>query len=977
MSMDVGAATELLPQHAALIDGSAISPEVVAARGYRSVQVKAELKSLGFSEQQIRVPALLIPIWGAAGEVVLYQARPDLPRIKDGKAIKYETPTKARMAVDVPPTARARLGDPTVPLFVTEGVRKADAAVSQGLCCIALLGVWAWRGSNDLGGKVALPDWEWVTLSGRPVYIVFDSDVMTKAQVHEALARLRGFLEGRGAHVKLIYLPPGPGGGKVGLDDFLASGKTVDDLLRLATLHLAASPTEQEGDHLPYESSPDGIVWRKQTRDGDIAVLLTNFTARITANITEDDGAETRTLYEVEAALKSQSRTFRVPAGQFGGLNWAGEHLGAAAIVYPGFALRDHARAAIQLLSAEIAHRQVYAHFGWRRGAGEWIYLHAGGGLGGGGPVAGIEMLVPEGLEGFVLPAPARGEAVAAAVRASLRLLDVAPDAVTVPLFAAAPRVVLGSADFSLHLTGPTGVAKTELAVLAQQHWGPALIARALPGSWSSTGNALETLAFAAKDTLLVVDDFAPTGSTIDVQRFHREADRVLRAQGNRSGRQRLRADGTLRPSRPPRGLLVSTGEDVPRGQSLRARMLVLEVGPGAVDWSRLSGCQRDAAAGLYSQTLAAFISWLAPRLDDVHARMNGAIERLRPALARSAAHPRSRDSLLQLALGLDVFLAFAVDVDVLSAAEADLIWHRAWVALRVVGRIQGSHQTHADPVVHFLRLLTAALAAGRVHVATGAGEAPEVPAAWGWRHDPDGHWRPMGERVGWLEGDDLYLIPEATYGAAQRLGRDEGESLAVTLHTLKRHLRDRGLLASTDAGREVLTVRRTLEGARREVLHLHAKTLDLSSSLGPDQPDHEDLIPARGLLFPELLPRVAANPTTDPTIATSDPPDTAGCLVWLVGSRTGREAETRRPPQGCLDLPPAEGRHPTTRVVSPVCGDKDHLHPCAVCGGTIAWLTVTGTALCERCLPPDSQKLVARRIDLAGVVPGGDPRDA
>src|SRR5262249_57001791 len=105
--------------------------------------------------------------------------------------------------------------------------------------------------------------------------------------------------------------------------------------------------------------------------------------------------------------------------------------------------------------------------------------------------------------------------------------------------------------------------------------------ARPLPASWSSTGNALEGLAFTAKDALLVVDDFCPTGSTGDVQRYHKEADRLFRGQGNRAGRQRMRADTTLRPDKPPRGLALSTGEDVPRGQSLRARLLVLDVSPG------------------------------------------------------------------------------------------------------------------------------------------------------------------------------------------------------------------------------------------------------------------------------------------------------------------------------------------------------------------------------------------------------------
>jgi hypothetical protein len=127
------------------------------------------------------MPALLIPIWDARGETASYQIRPDTPRINErGKPVKYETPGGSRMVLDVPPRARIGLGDPSIPLFVTEGIRKADCAVSRGLCCVALLGVWNWRGSNEQGGKVALADWESLALNGRQVYIAFDSDAMLK-----------------------------------------------------------------------------------------------------------------------------------------------------------------------------------------------------------------------------------------------------------------------------------------------------------------------------------------------------------------------------------------------------------------------------------------------------------------------------------------------------------------------------------------------------------------------------------------------------------------------------------------------------------------------------------------------------------------------------------------------------------------------------------------------------------------------------
>ena len=127
-----------------------------------------------------------------------------------------------------------------------------------------------------------------------------------------------------------------------------------------------------------------------------------------------------------------------------------------------------------------------------------------------------------------------------------------------------------------------------------------------------------------------MVDDFAPTGSAADVQRYHREADRLLRTQGDASGRQRLRADSTLKSAKPPRGIILSTSEDIPRGQSLRARTLVLELGLNDVDWVHLTKCQAAAAAGLYAEVLAGFLWWLAPRYSELRAGLRREVSELR-----------------------------------------------------------------------------------------------------------------------------------------------------------------------------------------------------------------------------------------------------------------------------------------------------------------------------------------------------------
>ena len=79
------------------------------------------------------------------------------------------------------------------PLFITEGAKKVDKAISEGLLCIGLLGVTCWRGTqeiiNGIKGLTALAEWEYIHLKGRRIYLAFDSDVRRNKAVRKALRR--------------------------------------------------------------------------------------------------------------------------------------------------------------------------------------------------------------------------------------------------------------------------------------------------------------------------------------------------------------------------------------------------------------------------------------------------------------------------------------------------------------------------------------------------------------------------------------------------------------------------------------------------------------------------------------------------------------------------------------------------------------------------------------------------------------------
>ena len=587
-----------------------------------------------------------------------------------------------------------------------------------------------------------------------------------------------------------------------------------------------------------------GLIWDKPTQNGSVPTLLTNFTAKIIADVSEDDGAEVERLFEIEATLAGRQHTFTIPAGKFAGMSWPVEHLGAAAIVYPGFGTKDHARAAVQLLSDDVPAREIYSHTGWRKIEGEWCYLHAGGAIGRVGQVADVQVDLTGSLAGRALPEPPEGEDLEEAVRASMALWKLAPDNIIVPLLASTYRAPLGESDFSIHLSGPTGEGKSELAALYQQYYGAALDARRLT-SWESTENAIEGQAFQAKDQVMVLDDFAPTGSSYDVQRWHKKADRVLRAKGNHSGRQRMRPDTTLRSEKPPRALIISTGEDIPHGQSLRARMMVQEIAPGALDWDRLTVCQRDGSSGIYARAMSGYVRWLAARYADLQEGLKEEHAELRKIASASGQHRRTPGIVADLALGMRYFLHFAHESGAVDTWTARKLWIDSWRALGEAASGQSQHQAAGEPTRRFRELLSAAISSGRAHVAGPEGGYPETPEAWGWRQATVGtgdfereEWRPQGQRVGWLEDEDLYLEPDAVFAAIQKQGRDSGESLVVTGRTLRKRLHERGLLLSTDKARQVLTVRKTLEGRRREVLHTSDDLFSLHTKK-PDQPDH------------------------------------------------------------------------------------------------------------------------------------------
>jgi hypothetical protein len=206
------------------------------------------------------------------------------------------------------------------------------------------------------------------------------------------------------------------------------------------------------------------------------------------------------------------------------------------------------------------------------------------------------------------------------------------------------------------------------------------------------------------------------------------------------------------------------------------------------------------------------------------------------PPRRKQAAHWRNTDIAAHLLTGFETFLRFAKMDGVISSEEEKAFQERGLEALQAAVGEQQQLQTTSDPVELYLRYLDAALTGGQAHVASMAGLVPEHPHSWGWRPKDNlggyhqgggwqatssGEWRSQGRRIGWIEGDNLYLDPTGAFAVVQEMGRRTNHPIPLSEQTLRKRLHEAGKLATIDPARETLTIRKTVDGKRRGVLHL------------------------------------------------------------------------------------------------------------------------------------------------------------
>jgi hypothetical protein len=638
-------------------------------------------------------------------------------------------------------------------IYIAEGEKDVDNLRGLGLvatCNPRGAGQWKEEYTQYLEGA-------------HQVIIITDKDLPGRKHSSEVAL----LVHNAGIPVKIIEMPgefQKTEDGYTGIKDFsdwLYSGGKVTELETLVKLAapyvppLAQDSLRQISDKT-YCIESGKICWIKQERDGSITVPLCNFTARVTEEITRDDGVESNRYFRClgNDCHGQDLPGIEVPAANFSSLSWVVNDWGMRAIIGAGMNAKDRLREAIQLLSQQALSRRIYTHTGWRHLDGTDVYLSQGGAIG----CDDVDVELEPQLQRYCLSKPDDSK-LRESIRASINFLYTADMHITLPLWAAMYMAPLAEAldpAFTLWMVGPSGSFKSTLTALVLNHFGD-FDQNHLPASWRDTANQLEKLLFLCKDMPLVIDDWAPGQDSGKARELEVKAEHIVRAQGNRQGRGRMRSDTSSRPSYFPRGMLLTSGEMLPSGHSHTARIFTVQLEKDMVDQKLLTTAQHERY--LYRQAMAQYIKWLQPGWMDKRTALKREAEELRNSILADvetgSIHARLPDVIAMLCIALNKGLDFAKYCGELTANEYDLFKTEGRRIFIEMACEQGNRVEEQRPGQRAIEAIQASIRMGTAVLRNKADasltDLSMGKIAIGWRDFQNGH---------------VLLDPEATYQA-------------------------------------------------------------------------------------------------------------------------------------------------------------------------------------------------------------------
>lgn len=565
----------------------------------------------------------------------------------------------------------------------------------------------------------------------------------------------------------------------------------------------------------PYYFTNDTGLWRKKA--GKPVEKLGNFDAWIKKEVLIDDGKNLEQFFEIEGKQGNiPLKSIQIKTATFQNMSWVIENWGNQAVIEAGQAKRDLIRHYIQTQSGNVPRQIIYCHTGWREISGKWVYLSSNGAIGGDANIC-VDLHRKHLSENYVLPLLPENES--EAIKTSLLLLDVGDRRLTIPLY----TLVFLSAVTTLlkpmpmfsggFLYGESGAKKTSLACLFASHFGDITPERLI--NFESTANSIIAKMSILKDCLMILDDLRPTHNRQDAEKNEAIAQRTIRLAGNRSTRERLNPDSTLKQSIEPKGMILITGEDIVKLSSTLARTMVLEIKHGDINLEKLTNLQLKTS--LLPHAMTSFLLWIKNNMREVQDSFYPQFIKLRDKAATNNVHGKLIEQICYLQYAMTLITAWLCNTGTYSNSQASELQQETWQILNNQVKRQSQIMEHGDPLNTFFEMFETWITQGKVRLEDKNGMPDIILGSIG------------GEFLGYYDDFHFYLFPSALWNYLQRYCIAQGEHFPFSRHTFYKMLKNKKLI-DTDKDQNTKTER--LKGKPQKVLKIIKKDVYVKNSV-------------------------------------------------------------------------------------------------------------------------------------------------
>jgi hypothetical protein len=363
---------------------------------------------------------------------------------------------------------------------------------------------------------------------------------------------------------------------------------------------------------------------------------------------------------------------------------------------------------------------------------------------------------------------------------------------------------------FTLWYCGPSGSYKSVLTSLALSHFGN-FNHLGLIASWRDTVNALEKKLFIAKDLPTVIDDWAPGVSNSSARSLDEKVEHITRGQGNRQSKGRMQSDTSTRKEYPPRGLLITSGEQLPGGASQTSRIFTVEIEREDTDTKKLTIAQHHKEQ--FRRAMSHYILWLSEQWESLKKELPPKWEKLRDKARAANEHPRLPEVVACLQISMELSLLFAKEKGAITTNEAKKLSTDSWAILTSMAQAQEKRVSGESAATRFLEGIKAVVHMKSAILQDINSEAPE-------------RLLPNQVLIGWKNSGtgEIWLEPLAAYQAVYQYYNRAGDAFTIKREAVWQDLRRRGFIRSA-FGRTTGTYR--FDGEVRRVLTLKPNILD------------------------------------------------------------------------------------------------------------------------------------------------------